>query len=291
VRQVVEGRQEVFEREYPCHSPDRKRWFLLRAAPLEPPGTGAVVAHIDVTARRKSISALQRAKEQAEEATRLKTSLLANMNHEVRTPLTAVIGFSELLVEELEGTYAQFAERIYQSSQRLLQTLDSVLQLSTLNAGVREGEVSTVPLCITVQQTVRMLRSEAQRAGVHLDVSLPPNPVVGRVDENAVHRILLNLIENAIKFTDSGGKIEVSVRQEGDAAVLTVADTGVGMSAEFLPHALEPFQQESTGLNRAYEGIGLGLAITRHLVDVLGGTIDVESQKDRGTRCSVRLPL
>jgi signal transduction histidine kinase len=263
----------------------------MRVSPYSVNGGGAVVTHIDITSRVLARRVAIQAKQEFEEALQLKSALLANMSHEIRTPLTSITGFAELLSEDVDGEAAVFAERILHSAQRLTQTLDSVLQFSRLDSGAFELQRSTVALTSLLEETVVLLRPLADKANVALAVSLPDAPVIGPADENAVHRVLTNLIENAIKFTEAGGRVEVAVRAEDDTAVFTVSDTGMGMSEAFRARAFEPFQQESTGLERTHEGTGLGLAIVKHLVDALGGCIEIESEKGAGTRCTVRLPL
>jgi len=233
---------------------------------------------------------LRAAKEKAEEASRLKSAMLANMSHEIRTPLTSVTGFAELLTDHLEGRMQTFAEQIYNGGVRLQKTLDSVLQLSRLEAGVYELDRTPLSLGALIEETVDMLRLSAEEKALRLNVELPDGPVEGAFNEGAVNRILENLLENAIKFTPNGGTIEVRAHTDGDDAVLEVEDTGVGISEAALPDIFRAFKQESEGMAREYEGSGLGLSIVQRLADAHGGTVEVESEKGVGTRFTVRLP-
>jgi PAS domain S-box-containing protein len=258
--------------------------FNLRL--LEVLGTYAAM----VLDRLQGEKALRAAKEEAEEASRLKSAMLANMSHEIRTPLTSVTGFAELLTDHLEGRMQTFAEQIYNGGMRLQKTLDSVLQLSRLEAGVYELDRTPLSLGALIEETVDMLRLSAEEKALRLNVQLPDGPVEGTFNEGAVNRILENLLENAIKFTPNGGTIEVRAHTDGDDAVLEVEDTGVGISEAALPDIFRAFKQESEGMAREYEGSGLGLSIVQRLADAHGGTVEVESEKGVGTRFTVRLP-
>jgi PAS domain S-box-containing protein len=245
----------------------------------------------DITERKRREQELRTAKEEAEEASRLKTAMLANMSHEIRTPLTSITGFSEVLKERLDGDLAVFAEKAYTSSRRLMNTLDSVLQLSKLEAGAQRLERVPVRLDVVATETVEMLRPTAKEKDVTLLVTNSEVPVEGRWNEGALNRVVGNLVENAIKFTPPGGRVEVRVGEQDGTACLAVDDTGVGIEEEFQAEVFEAFRQESTGVTREYEGSGLGLSIVQRLVEALDGTVDVESEKGKGTCFTVRLPM
>jgi PAS domain S-box-containing protein len=245
----------------------------------------------DVTERVQRQRELRQAKRDAEDADRLKSAMLANMSHEIRTPLTSVIGFAEVLRDEVDPQHQQYAQLIHDSSRRLMQTLDSVLQLSKLEAELVHLEVSTLDLRAEVQDILDLLRPQAEARGVSLRAELPEDASIrGRWDAGALHRILTNLLGNAIKFTEAGGETCIRVERRDEEAHITVADTGIGIDASFLPHIFEPFKQETGGMRRRYEGSGLGLAIVHRLVEMMDGTIDVESEKHRGTTFTVVLP-
>jgi len=246
---------------------------------------------LDVTAQEEQKQALRRAKEQAEEASEIKTAMLANMSHELRTPLTSIIGFSELLVDRLDGELKGFAKRTHESSQRLSETLESILQLSKLEAGAASLEREPLSLVASVRSTVDLLRDQAAEKDIALTTEWPDGPVEGLWNDDALHRIGRNLLENAIKFTSAGGEVDVRVRRAGSEATLAVADTGIGIREELLPNIFQAFRQESEGLDREYQGSGLGLSIVDHLVEELGGRVEVETQKGEGTCFTVHLPL
>jgi signal transduction histidine kinase len=252
--------------------------------------TVAIVGGIVIQAQVKIRREIREAKEEAEEASRLKTAMLANMSHELRTPLTAINGFAEILMEGLEGPMRRFAEKIHKSGERLLETLRSVLRLSQLEAGTFEIEPETVDLVDAVQETTRRFAPEAEEHRIALQSNLPDGPACAWAADSAVARIVENLLENAIKFTPEGGTVEIRVREEEDEGVLEVEDTGIGIESEAIPRVFEPFRQESEGFDREYEGTGLGLSVTKELVDALDGALRVDSEKGEGTRFVVRLP-
>ena len=250
-----------------------------------------LVSARDVTTQKEHERALVEAKEAAEEAARLKSAMLANMSHEIRTPLTSIIGFSELLSERLNDEPAQFNDRIQQSGHRLMKTLNSVLELSRLEAGGQNLRGTTVCLDEVARETVEMLQPRAQEKEIVLRMQCAETGgVEGRWNEEALHRIAENLLGNAIKFTSAGGQVVAHVWGEETEAVLEVEDTGVGISEAALPNIFDAFKQESEGLRREYEGSGLGLSIVDQLVEGMGGRIEVESEKGEGSRFVVRLP-
>lgn len=281
---------------------------LISAAPItDQQGlvTGAVGINVDITERKQAEVALNVAKEAAEAANQMKSLFLANMSHEIRTPLTAMIGYASLLARTLSGKEQQQVQRIEESGKRLLETLNAVLMLAKLEAGRVDVKVDAVPVARDVAEIVALYRPQAVTRGLRLTLHILPPAAQARahLDRGALTSILQNLLSNAIKFTPRGGSITVTVTQDATPPALAdaptapdgrvyvhVADTGIGIAPEFLPHLFDPFRQESTGLSRAYGGTGLGLAITRQLVEKMDGTIDVVSVKDEGSRFTVSFP-
>ncbi|MCS4121408.1 PAS domain S-box protein [Salinibacter ruber] len=239
---------------------------------------------------------LVQAREEAEEAAQLKSAMLANMSHEVRTPLMSMIGSADLLREDLEeagleGEPAEMAEQIFRSGQRLRETLDSVLELSRLESGAYTLDDDSAYLDVVVREVAQELNLRAHEKEIQLEVGSPGASVEAGLDETAVRRIVRNLVENAIKFTPEGGEVQVRVEPEDEeTALLAVEDTGVGIAEEAREDIFDAFKQESEGLDREYKGSGLGLSIVDRLTTMLGGTIEVESEKGVGTRFAVRLP-
>jgi len=235
---------------------------------------------------------LRTACDMAEEVSRLKSAMLANMSHEVRTPLTSIVGFAEVIADETrEPQTKTFANRICASSLRLRDTLDSVLHLSRLEADAVTPEMQPVNLVNEAYGIADELDPVAEMAGVDLRVDVPDRAVICVTDPFAIQRILRNLTGNAVKFTPEGGSVTVTVEQGRMAAVIEVADTGIGMSEEFQQRMYDAFTQESEGIRREHEGSGLGLAIVHKLVDLIGATMEVESTRGSGTRIAVFIPI
>jgi PAS domain S-box-containing protein len=236
---------------------------------------------------------LVEAKEEAERMNRMKSAFLANMSHEIRTPLTSIIGFAEAIGDEVsgeDGSVAQFADLIDKGGQRLLETLDAVLNLSRLEAG--EMELSLGPLDLTqeAREVAALFEQQAAEAEIDLQVEAPSQPVWGRADSGGLRIALRNLVSNAVKYTEAEGQTWVRVREEGDAAVIEVKDTGVGMDPGRVPELFEPFRQASEGKGRTFEGTGLGLAVTRLAIEKMGGSIEVDTEKGEGSCFRLRLP-
>ena len=229
------------------------------------------------------------AKEHAEEMARLKTTFLTNMSHEIRTPLTGIIGFAQILSEEIKGEHSEFVTLIEQSGRRLLDTINSVLDLARLESNRMSMTLEPVDVAEEVRRTARLLTPLADRRSLYIRAEVEGG-IVCRLDKTGLNRILNNLIGNAIKFTEDGG-VTVRSSRDGGECVIEVIDSGVGISSEFLPHLFDEFRQESTGADRSHEGSGMGLAITRKLVDIMGGKIFVESTKGVGSTFTVRFPM
>lgn len=244
-----------------------------------------------VLSRLENEQELRTARDMAEEASRLKSAMLANMSHEVRTPLTSIVGFSEVIAEETQEPQTKtFADRICASSLRLRDTLDSVLHLSRLEADAVTPEMQPVNLIDELFGIADELDPVAEMAGVDLRTDVPDRDVICATDPFAVQRILRNLMGNAVKFTPDGGSVTVTVEQGTTTAMIEVADTGIGMSEAFQERMYDAFTQESEGIRREHEGSGLGLAIVHKLVDLIGATMEVESTRGYGTRMAVFIP-
>ncbi len=258
-------------------------------------GTSGTLSDITDSVR---FEAEREARRRAEELLQVKTSFLNNMSHELRTPLTAILGFAEVLAEEATGVHHEFAQRIVQSGRRLQNTLGSVMDLAKLDSGEIRLNPEDTNVAAEVREAVQTLAPLTRRESLALDVVAPPE-VRACVDRPGLGRILNNLIGNALKFTDEG-RVTVTVcaeeecadeeRAEAERVRLRVEDTGIGISEAFLEHLFDEFRQESTGLSRAYEGSGLGLSITKRLVDLMGGTLSVESTEGVGTAFTLSLP-
>ena len=229
----------------------------------------------------------QRAQRAAEAAGRAKDALLQNMSHEFRTPLTAVLGFADVLREEAPADLVEFADTIHGSGQRLLATLDGVLTLAAVESGELDVRLEPTEVGRVAAAAVDGLRPMAADAGLVLD--LRADRAVAQADAAALNRVLAAVIENAVRFTDRGG-VAVTVGEAAGRVAIEVADTGCGMTPEFVAHATDPFRQASSGDGRTHEGCGLGLAIARGLIHAMEGTFRIQSQVGVGTVVRVELP-
>ncbi|MFB6278080.1 MAG: PAS domain S-box protein, partial [Salinibacter sp.] len=291
VQRAAEG--EFVRQELEIKGADETRVVDFSIRPVTD-ADGAVTLLIpearDITERKEYEEELKAAKEKAEESSRLKSALLANMSHEIRTPLTPINGFAESLAEQLSGPEAKLAQRIRKSGQRLQETIDSVLELSQLEAGTRKLSREVVDLRRAAEEALDVLGAQAQEEGVSLETDLPPTAIEAQGNEQALRRITENLVENAIKFTPGDGQVSVRVDRTDEEALLEVADTGIGIDEEAVPDVFEAFRQESEGFDREFEGTGLGLSIVQRLTDALDGDIEVETEKGEGTCFRIRLP-
>lgn len=230
------------------------------------------------------------AKEKAEEAAQFKSTILDNMSHEMRTPIAGILGFADILREEIEGEKTEFVDLIHQSGERLLRTINSILDLSKLESGGVHLEPTIQQVVRLTETTLAAMQPLAKQRGLALRLRPPKqHEFTACWDQAAYERILTNLVSNAIKFTESG-EVIVGVECLMEEVYVTVQDTGVGISPQFLPDLFEAFRQESQGLTRNFDGAGIGLSITKRLVDAMHGTIQVQSKKGIGTTFTVILP-
>ena len=257
---------------------------------LELPGVNGILVSIrDVSERKAFEVELVEAKDRAEEMVMLKNAFLANMSHEIRTPLTGILGFADVLARELEGEHREFVTLIQEGGRRLSETLNSVLDLARLEAGGFQPNLESVDAVEAVGSVVGLCRSIADRKELSLEFIHPDTPLRVFADRGGLTRVIQNLLSNALKFTSEGG-VTVRIEEDGDDAVIRVEDTGEGIDAAFIPDLFEEFKQESTGLSRNHEGAGLGLTITKRLVELMDGDIAVESSKGEGSVFTITLP-
>lgn len=232
---------------------------------------------------------------EAEQANRAKGAFLANMSHELRTPLNAILGFSEVLKEELFGPmgnerYHEYAGNIYESGRHLLGLINDILDLSKIDARHLELSETDVDIADAVLKSLQVIEPQAVKEKVHLINRVGTEAPVVRADKQRVHQIFLNLLSNAVKFTPDGGKVTVSCHQGADGLAVTFADTGIGMEADEIPKALERFGQVDSTMSRHYEGTGLGLPLTKHLIELHGGTLSLHSIPGKGTTATILFP-
>ncbi len=273
-------------------------WVEMRCRPLEQASTEAEVVAVlrDVTDRKIQEQALELARTAAEQADASKTRFLATMSHELRTPLNAIIGFSEMIVQEDvlmvdAARRKEYAQLINDSGQHLLSVVNGILDMSKMDSG--NFEISPEPFAprAALLHCCNLLALKARENGVDLATRLPEDLPAMTGDPRAFKQIGLNLVANAIKFTERGGSVTVSAAVEGSRLMLRVTDTGVGIAADDLQRIGDPFFQAGKTYQRKHEGTGLGLSIVKGLVGLHHGEIIVQSKVGEGTTVTVALPL
>ncbi len=247
-------------------------------------------------ALKEKNTALALAFDEADAANRTKSQFLANISHELRTPLNAIIGFSEILRMEFFGPigneqYRTYASDIHTSASHLLDLITDILDLSTIESGKRELNYLDVALNDEVQYGLRLIHEETERKDLVVDVSLDSELPKIRADRRSIRQMVTNLLTNAVKFTPSGGRISLATAHDPDSVLLTVRDTGVGIPQEDLHRITQPFERGIQDYSRKQEGSGLGLALTKSLVEMHGGAVEITSRVGEGTAVQLRLPI
>ncbi len=238
----------------------------------------------------------ERAMRDAQAANKAKSEFLALMSHELRTPLNAVLGFSEIISTEAFGPlgttkYGEYAKDIYDSGQHLLDLINDILDLSKVESGREEIHDENICVHEFVGQLMPLVVGRAERGSVSLEHDCPTNLPWLRADRRKLKQIMVNLLSNAIKFTNPGGKVKLKVTCDPKGGhVFRVVDTGIGIAPQDIPKAMAPFRQVESELNRKVEGTGLGLPLSKALVELHGATLKLESQVGVGTKVTVKFP-
>jgi signal transduction histidine kinase len=260
------------------------------------PGGAVVSVYSDITERKAAETKMEQARVQAELANRAKGNFLANMSHELRTPLNAIIGFSEVLSNQILGPVTderqlEYIKDIHSSGLLLLSIINDVLDMSKIEAGKLELARERVAVQVVIAEAVRMVSERARGRKVRVITALPPGDLAIWGDERAIKQIMLNLLSNAVKFSHEGGRVTIRGFLSGNEhLVIEVEDKGIGMSAEEIERALQPFGQAKAATTRTHGGTGLGLPIAKGLVEAHGGTLVVESSPDQGALVRIVLP-
>jgi PAS domain S-box-containing protein len=254
---------------------------------------GIIIFSDDITQRKQAEEVLRKAKAEAEHANKVKDEFLAVLSHELRTPLTSMLGWVKILQSQKidpAGVHKGLAviERNVKAQTHLIEDL---LDVSRIIAGKMTIVKAPLDLAAITRDTAETFRPAAQSKGIDLRIKCASAPAIGG-DEPRIQQVVSNLVSNALKFTPNGGRVEVAVTREVDCALLCVSDSGRGISREFLPRMFDRFTQEDSSTSRSFTGLGLGLAIVRHIVELHGGSISAHSDGEgQGATFKVKLPL
>jgi signal transduction histidine kinase/ActR/RegA family two-component response regulator len=273
----------------------------MRVVETEWEGEAALLAMLrDITERKRGeeeraqLIREQVARAEAEEANRLKDEFLATVSHELRTPLNSMLGWARLLhAGKLDqATVARAVETIERSAESQLQIIEDLLDVSRIVSGKLRLEIRPFNLALVIKTAAEAMRLTAEAKTIGLRVTLDPQVEMVLGDSIRMQQVIGNLLSNAIKFTPAGGQVEVRLERTDAHVLLSVRDTGIGIDPKFLPHVFERFRQADGSTTRKHGGLGLGLAIVRHLVEQHGGSVDVTSEGEgKGATFSVRLSL
>ncbi|MHB1219729.1 MAG: hybrid sensor histidine kinase/response regulator [Alphaproteobacteria bacterium] len=251
----------------------------------------------DVTEQKRAQEAIARAADEAQAASRAKSEFLANMSHELRTPLNAILGFSEVILDEVYGplqppNYVEYIKLVRDSGHHLLNVINDILDMSKIEAGRYDLEFERADLSQVVAECVSMVAASAREKSITVENGMAAPLLLARLDRRAAKQVFLNLLSNGVKFTGPNGKVSIVLGPtNGGWAEITVKDTGVGIPADAIERIFEPFQQADASLSRRHEGAGLGLSISRKLMELHGGTLTVRSQPGIGTEVTARFPV
>ena len=275
------------------------RTFLTTKSPMGP--TNGSIVHVvtsssDITTRREAEREIEVARDTAEAADKTKTEFLAHISHELRTPLNAVVGFSEIMNDELFGAlgnekYREYVSAIRESGVHLLDIINEMLDLSVAEIGKLELHEEVVDPQEVLSACARIMKDQADENEVTLKVEIAPDSPRLLADGRKIRQVMINLLSNAIKFTDPGGKVEMKAWLAPDGGyIVDVVDTGIGIPSAHLKKVLTPFGQVESALSRKYKGTGLGLPLSKRLVELHAGTLSLASVEGEGTSVRVILP-
>jgi signal transduction histidine kinase len=277
-----------------------ERWVRARGEPEQEDGEVVRVRGTlrDITEQKEREHTLRAEREEAKAASRAKSTFLTNVSQEIRTPLTAIIGFAEAVAEEAETielsedtSIGHHSSLIEKSGKHLLNTLEGVLNLSKLKVGQMKWRMRSVDLSEQAWEIAEEFQNKAEEKEIDLRVEIEDEVPRARADVGGVSIMLQNLVSNAIKYTPGGGTVWVRVSRKGDWATVEVEDTGIGMEQETVEQIFEPFQQVSKGLTREYDGSGVGLIVTRKVIEGMNGNLEIETEPGNGSRFTIQLPV
>jgi signal transduction histidine kinase len=272
---------------------DRADGSVVSSAVLPLPDGGTLLTYVDVSDSKKAERALIERAEALEAADRLKTAFISHVSYELRTPLTNIIGFSELLASPVPGPLTDrqrdYLNDIRLSGRTLLAIIDDILDLATIDAGTLELKLSTVKVKDVIEQAVQGVAERLKQNDVELDIEVEPGTEEFTADGRRVTQMLYNLLSNAIGFSEDGGKIALKCGRRNSMIAFAVEDQGVGIPEDYQQAVFDRFESRSHGSR--HRGAGLGLSIVKSLAELHGGAVTLDSAPGRGTRVTVLLPL
>jgi len=267
---------------------------IIRYQCIALPDGGRMLTYFDITELKQMEQALQNAVTEAEGANQAKSEFLAAMSHDLRTPLNAILGFADILKGQylgpIEDKYIEYAHDIRSSGEHLLSLVNDILDLSAIEAGKQSLVMETLATADVVSECAKIVANQAKSGGIEITTDIPSEITPIYADRRAAKQIFLNLLTNAVKFTPEGGKVTVSASSSNGVTSVTVADTGQGIPKDVIPSLTEPFYQLGRNPYLTEKGWGLGLAITKSLVDLHDGNLTIESEPGQGTTVTVALP-
>jgi PAS domain S-box-containing protein len=248
----------------------------------------------DITNQKLAYGALEEAKSEAVNANQAKTAFISTLSHELRNPLTSIIGYSEMFIKELFGPLSseqlKAISTILESGRYLTDLITDMFDISLIESGHLNLNPEWISIKKIVDDVLEMFHDKAIQHSLKIKAEIPENLTEIWSDEKRVKQILINLLSNAVKFTPEGGQIGIIVEETYDQIIVSVKDTGIGIAEENLPKLFQPFQRIDSQLNKKIEGTGIGLCLSKYLVEIMGGQIWVESELGKGSIFSFSLP-
>jgi PAS domain S-box-containing protein len=295
----IEGETDVYELRVLNKEKETRYWLVSAAPLLGDDGNihGSIGIHWDITEMKQLEFELKGARHKAEESSKAKAMFLANMSHEIRTPLNGIVGMAEQLAQsQLDADQRYFIDIMRSASSTLLSIINDVLDISKIESGKFSIETTPFNLNETIRRTLSIFGDKAKQTNISLDIELMDDRGIMHLgDPHRLSQVLFNIVGNAIKFTQAGYVRVTShlARGENDICFVSfsIEDTGVGMDMVYLAKVFEAFSQEDASITRKFGGSGLGLSIARSIVQIMGGTIEIESEKGKGTRVNIRIPM
>jgi two-component system cell cycle sensor histidine kinase PleC len=296
-RAIIE--QNNYEMDFRALRPDGETRYVRCEGRCQISEDGEVLALYgimqDITERTLYEQELRQAKEDAERAYAAKSQFLANMSHELRTPLNAIIGFSEMMQRQLLGPigtpkYIDYIAGIRESGEHLLDLISDILDMSKIEAGKYELDLEEMNVVKIIRLALHMMEGRAQEGKIKMSFETHKEDMQIVADRRALMQILLNILSNAVKFTNPGGLVRIECMERPDYLAIRISDNGIGIAANELKHVTRPFEQAASHYTRQHEGTGLGLAITKDLIELHGGSLHIDSTLGVGTNVTVRMP-